>query len=302
MFGMGLHSEATEAGAPLVRAHRAAWAVFLTMAGTTMTFQVYHAVTAGQMRWELAWLYGIVPLSIAVGVLEFASKWRNSAGQWGAYLVTAGAMYLSAAATGTVTAHAAPPHAELLFGVLLDGAALLAIRFILSGPKAADAVAAATAREAALRAQAEALRAELDTARAAHDADRRTLAAVQEEAALRPVVQAERDEARTALDTLQAELATAEAARTAAERQAAQAEAKTARLDRKLGGNGTRNAGAGDRKPSVPNDVDARAEALRIHAEKPDITGRELGELCGKSERWGQLRKQEFGRHVTQGN
>jgi hypothetical protein len=51
----------------------------------------------------------------------------------------------------------------------------------------------------------------------------------------------------------------------------------------------------------VPSDVDLRAEALSILVAEPGITGAALGARLGKSERWGQLRKQEFGAPVTDG-
>lgn len=175
MTSMGTHEHQAEghhqaAGRPLRRAHAAAWTVFLAMAGTTMAFQVFHAVSRGEMPWPLAVLYGTVPLMISIGVLEFASTWGLPWAQAVAYLVTGGAMFLSAAATGTVTAHAAPAHAELLFGALMDAAALLAIHFIMNGPRAAGAVAAVAAREAQLLAAADAERAAREEAARAHAA------------------------------------------------------------------------------------------------------------------------------------
>lgn len=140
---MGQHSldeVRAAAGAPLRRAQGAARFTFIFMAATTISFQTYHSVKTGQMPWPLAVLYGIAAFILAITVLEFA----RHCGPWvkaGAYVLTAGAMYLSASATGDVTVRAAPPHAQLLFGFLLDGAAILAIYFIFNGPGAAQAVA-----------------------------------------------------------------------------------------------------------------------------------------------------------------
>lgn len=156
------------AARPLRRGRAAAWLVFLGMAGTTMAFQTYHSLHNGQMPWPLAYLYGIVPLGISIGVLIFAAVWPSKAGRAGAYLITAGAMYMSASATGAVTLHASSPHAELLFGFLLDGAALLAIRFIFDGPTAANAVAEVARREAELTGSVTAAREALDRAVAEH--------------------------------------------------------------------------------------------------------------------------------------
>jgi hypothetical protein len=186
MSGMAKHSDA---GTPLRRAHFAAWAVFLGMAGTSMTFQVYHAVTAGDMAWELAALYGTAPLAISIGVLEFTAAWRNLWAQLAAYAIAIGAMYESASATGAVTAHAGPSHAELVFGLILDAAALLAIAFIANGPTAAQAVAAVIRREAELLGAA---RAE----RAAREEAERTAAAT--EASLRVQLAEEQAAAGTA--------------------------------------------------------------------------------------------------------
>lgn len=140
------------AGAPMRRAYVAAWCVFVGMAVTSMTFQTFHAITVGQMAWPLAALYGIAPLAISIGVLEFTAGWELWA-KTGSYLIAGGAMYASASATGSVTEHAAAAHTELVFGLILDAAALLAIAYINHGPTAKQAVAAVARREAELVAE-----------------------------------------------------------------------------------------------------------------------------------------------------
>jgi hypothetical protein len=261
MASMGQHEAA---GTPLRRAHRAAWAVFLGMAGTTMTFQVYHAVTRGQMPWELAVLYGVVPLAISIGVLDFASKWHSALAQAGAYTVTAGAMFLSASATGAVTGHAAPSHGQLLFGGLMDAAALLAVRFIMSGPTAAQAVAAVVAREAELLRQRDAERSAREQAEAAGRAALTDLKA-RADAEL-----AKRDAAwREEMTALRAALGTAEEDLAAARSEAEKSVARVTVLERKLeasgrkrragnGGTGSGSrAGSGSRKPEAVPGPDA---------------------------------------------
>lgn len=156
-MGNGQHEAA---GAGLRRARAAAWIVTVVMGGTTMAFQVYHAVKFGHMPWPLAVLYGIVPLLIALLVLEIVAEWREApwAAKAAAYAIMATAMFLSASATGAVVLRAAPGHFSLLPGALLDAAELLAAFFILNGPSAAQAVAAVARREAELLARVDAER------------------------------------------------------------------------------------------------------------------------------------------------
>lgn len=199
----GKHSEHDAAGAPLRRAHFAAWAVFLGMAGTSMAFQVFHALKTGDMPGILAVLFGTMLLALSVGALEFSSKWPD-APRWyrpGAYLVIAGAMYLSASATGAVVVRAAPAHMSGLFGILMDAAALLAVHFIFSGPRASQAVAAVARREAELLARIDSERAvreqsEAAGQRAMSDLRSRAEAALSAERTARETAEAELENAR----------------------------------------------------------------------------------------------------------
>lgn len=269
MNAMGRHSSTAD----LRRALTAAWIVTVTMGTTTMVFQVYHSVTRGHLPWPLAGLYGIIPLALAMGVLKIISNWKAAGWQAKtvAFAIMIGSMFLSASATGEVILYAAPPHASLLFGAILDAAELLAAYFIMSGCTAAQAHGAAE-NEAALRAARDAAFAE---ARAANEAE---------------------------TGALRAALETAGTARQDAEQRAARAEAQAGALRRKRAPQGHRKPAANaDRKTTrtrVPNDVDARAEALRILAGEPGITGKELGLRLGMSERWGQARKREYAGHV----
>ncbi len=259
MAGMGTHSDA---GRPLRRAHFAAWFTFTFMAGTTMAFQTYHSVETGQMPWPLAVLYGIGAFILAISVLEFA-RHAPPAVRAGAYALTAGAMYLSASATGDVTRHAAPPHAELLFGLLMDGAALLAIHFILNGPRAADAVSAAAAREAVLRAEANAER----SARQAAEAN-----AARAERELRAEWNAERETERQANEAasvrLARELEEARAAgrREANARQRADAELAAARAELAASEAGRQAAEAGLRATGTAQDEAATRTERQVGA------------------------------------
>lgn len=161
----------------------------------------------------------------------------------------------------------------------------------------AEIEAARAERETALRQAQEAAQAAAESAAQISAMGERQAEADRELAELRGNVSA-LEEARDTTETALAE----------ATRRAEGAEAKAERLTRKLGPNsGTgrnRNSGAKDSAKSrttVPNDVDARAQALSILLQEPGITGKELGERCGRGERWGQLRKSELAGHVADG-
>lgn len=156
MSRMGTHSAGK--GGPLRRAWLSAWTVAISMAATTMGFQVYHALKWGHEPWGVAYPVGIVPLLISLCILEIVAEWRDAPG-WvkaGAYAIMGGSMFLSASSTGKVVLASSPPHMSLLFGLLLDGAALLAVHFILNGPRKADERAAAEAARQAAADRAEA--------------------------------------------------------------------------------------------------------------------------------------------------
>lgn len=229
-------------GGPLRRAWIAAWTVATTMAATTMGFQVYHALKWGHEPWGVAYPVGIVPLLISLCILEIVAEWRDAPG-WakaGAYAIMGGAMFLSASATGKVVLASSPPHMSLLFGLLLDGAALLAVHFILNGPRKADEQAAA---EAARRAAAE--RAEAGEAASL----RRQLADVSaQHAAGVSDLRARLDEALSALGE--------------ARRESAQALTRAEALQRKLDA-------ASDRKPRKPA---AAAKGKGDAAQDGDVT------------------------------
>lgn len=252
------------------RARVSAWLVFISMAGTTMSFQVYHSIKHGHMPVPLAVLYGVVPLLISMLVIEVVSGWHDAPKwiRWGAYLIIGGAMYLSAAATGAVVLRAAPDHSSLLFGLLLDGAAILAARFLMTAVKRAAAaeqaehVAALTAereRADAAEAAAEELRrtaAETASKTEAELADARRQAA---DATAR--AEAERDAARERVA-----VATGEADALRRELAEARRGNDDRKRDRKPGGSGTRKrapeTGNDDGAGEPPEDLDSEARVL----------------------------------------
>jgi hypothetical protein len=226
---MGKHSPTEAAGK---RARVCAWLVFISMAGTTMSFQVYHSIEHGHMPWPLAVLYGIVPLFISMLVIEFAS----GRAQWVAYLLMGGAMYLSAAATGSVVLRAAPTHSSLLFGLILDGAAILAARFLMTAVKRGASAELAAAQS--------------------------TLAGER----------SARLEAETELGSVRDELAKAVARTEALARKlAASGSGQGGNRKRKPAGSGSGNAGSGNSIPNqqpeeeideAPADLDSEAKVL----------------------------------------
>ena len=251
------------------RARVSAWLVFISMAGTTMSFQVYHSVERGHMPWPLAGLYGIVPLLISMLLIEVVSGWESAPEwiQWSAYLIIGGAMYLSASASGAVVLHAAPSHSSLLFGLLLDGAAILAARFLMTSAKTA-----ATAKR-------DTLEAELDAERLA-----------------RQSAEAERESARK-------DAADATAKAEAAARQLAGTKAGTKGDTSGERGTGTaapRKPGTAARKTAA-KDPEAQAAEILTHAEAelilaadPHISGSELGRRLGTTPGYGRTLKRKL--------
>lgn len=276
MTGMDQHSAAR--GGPLRRAWIAAWIVTLAMGGTTMAFQVYHSITRGQMPWPLAVLYGVVPLLIAILVLEIVAEWTQAPwpAKGAAYLIMGAAMFLSASATGAVVLRAAPPHFSLLPGALLDGAELLAAYFIMNGPRAADRAARAEAGRlaAAERAEADertALRAALEAAGAELDTVRGELAEA--------VATAEAEAAKAVTLARKLEAATARKRGTATGRKRA---AATGRKQEPVTGSAT----APETVPEGDADLDAEARVLRYLAEGKSAS--EAGRLAGVSDSRGR--------------
>lgn len=257
---MGKHSPAEAASR---RGRASAWAVFVSMAATTMSFQVYHSIEHGQMPWPLAVMYGVVPLLVSMLLIEVVSVWEG-APKWmqgAAYLIIGVAMFLSAAASGAVVLKAAPPHSSLLFGLLLDGAAILAARFLMTATKKAS-----DAQLAALRSAADA------------------------EHAARLAADAERDAMLRERDTARAEMAASVAreATLAEEVERLRADAEKPKPDR-------RKPDAGDDgTDSDADDIDVQAEALAILAAEPDISGSELGRRLGFQPSYGRTLKRKL--------
>jgi hypothetical protein len=173
----------------------AAWAVLLGMGGTTVTYNIFHAVHHGPMPKSLtlglALLYGIAPVFAAMCLSHLvAVRKGDKVMQRLAFAVMLGAMALSIGAVGAVVKPVAGPYFCWVFGAVLDAAALLALRMILGGyQRKADE---ATALEIAETAAADACR-EAGTARQeAADVAGKASALETELAAVRAALEAER--------------------------------------------------------------------------------------------------------------
>jgi hypothetical protein len=243
----------------------AAWLCLIIAGAATVTFNISHALHSG-MATTLGVVEGLVPVALAMVVSHLVATSR--AGKFlktVTFAVMIGAMALSVRATGAVVEPAAGS-LWWLFGAVVDTAALVALQVLLSLQSRAAQIASERAQsEAAAADERVTLRAQIAAA----------------QAALAPAI--ERAE--------NAERAAAEAAATADElaRKLAAADAKNARsrASRKRAA-APRSATAQERATKVPDDVDARAEALSVLAAEPDISGAQLGPRVGMSKRWGQ--------------
>jgi hypothetical protein len=128
-------------------------------------------------------------------------------------------------------------------------------------------------------------------------------AAADERTALRADLEAARAElagAHADLATARTELTRTAAKADAAERKLAAQKSKRTRAQAPA----ARRTKASDAAPHaapgtndrtmLPDDFDARTQALEIWLANPQISGKDLGEAVGMKERWGQLRKAEF--------
>jgi hypothetical protein len=118
---------------------KAAWTVLVGMGGASVAFNVYHAVhgdlhnSHGHLTVWLAVVFGLAPVGAAMGLSHIATCFRAGWYSVCTYGVMFGAMALSAGATADVVAPVAGPvFLRWLFPVVLDSAALLALKAIIS--------------------------------------------------------------------------------------------------------------------------------------------------------------------------
>lgn len=232
-----------------------AWAILLGMGAASITYNVVHAVHGGGFNIALALVYAITPVyGAALLSHQVAEHDGGKVMQAITFLLMLGAMALSIGATAAVLGPVAGSWMRWLFGVVADGAALVALRIILS-----DKSRKAKAAEVTETAHAQAAEVAAELAR----------------------VRQERD-------TVQAELAEVR------ERLGGEVQALTSALNKarnKARSSGQKPRASSSRNTTVPDDVDTQAEALRILEEEPGISGGALGRRLGKSERYGCMLK-----------
>jgi len=131
-------------------ARTAAWLVLIGAGVTTMSFNIWHAIHTG-MPLGLALLYGIAPVSLAMGLSHIVAAHKGGNFMKAVtFLVMVAAMVMSIGATSEVIKSAAGPELRWVFGAVIDAAALVALQVILSPESraAAKAVRNATASAA----------------------------------------------------------------------------------------------------------------------------------------------------------
>lgn len=264
------------AGAPLRRARASAWTVFWLTAGTSVLYNCYHALVDDRMPWYTGVPEGVLPLVVAIGVIEFSGAWRKNVPlQVAAWAVAAGAMAWSSVAINSVVSHG------WALGLIGDTAALAAMYFLLNGPTAAQAVAAVARREAELLAK-------IDAGRSAREDAEAVLRAERADLERRAMAEIEgRDRA----------LADAAEALALARSDTEKAVARVAVLERKLGGPARRSrtaparsgtASRPDAGTAPEDDLDLEARALKLLATNLDMSGAELAEKLGISAGYGR--------------
>lgn len=141
----------------------------------------------------------------------------------------------------------------------------------------------------------------------------RAHAEAQQEAQAEAAAADDRAALRAQLETARAETEAARLAASEAERRetesahaAAQAAEKAEKMAAQIAAEKAKRTRAKDPNPrgrkvpnvapdtTVPEDFDARTEALGVYLDNPKISGKDLGAAVGRGERWGQLRKAEF--------
>lgn len=130
----------------------AAWLVLISMGGTNLTFNIYHALQGADhghaLAIGLAFLYGVIPVAASLGLSHMVAAYEGSGWMRGiAFTVMVCAMSLSVEATAVTIKPVAGPEMCWVFPGVVDTAALVALRFVIGSLKKG-----APARPAASRA------------------------------------------------------------------------------------------------------------------------------------------------------
>jgi hypothetical protein len=253
----------------------AAWAVLVGMGGTSVTYNVYHAVHHGSMNLGLALLYGIAPVFAAALLSHIVAE--HDGGRFlqaVTFAVMLGAMTLSIGATASVVEPASGPWMQWLFGAVLDAAALVALRVILSGRKRkAEAVAAMEAAQGTL---SEAERIATEAAGSVAEAEQKAAQFEAELATTKAALEAERERRLPARNRRRssARKPAAASARNQAPEPAPEVTPEPAPVP------------VGSSAPEDVPDLDAEARILKYIAEGHSAS--KAGVLAGKSDSYGR--------------
>ena len=130
MLGMTPSHARTTAGTPGLGA---AWAILIGAGATSITYNVTHAVHGGALNVGLALVYGIAPVYVSALLSHVVAVHGGGKFMQGiTFVLMLGAMALSIGATAAVVQPVAGAWMQWLFGIVIDGAALVALRVILS--------------------------------------------------------------------------------------------------------------------------------------------------------------------------
>jgi hypothetical protein len=280
----------------------AAWAVLVGMGGTSVTYNVYHAVHHGSMNLGLALLYGIAPVFAAALLSHIVAE--HDGGRFlqaVTFAVMLGAMTLSIGATAAVVKPAAGPWMQWLFGAVLDAAALVALRVILTGRK--RKAEAAMAMEAAERTVAEAERIAAEAAGSVAEAEQKAAEIEAEALAAKDAVQAELTRVSTELAAANATVEALRSRRGSPRKSSRSSGRKRTTASPLNSGPSSPPETNGGSPPETESaaEADTEAQALMILAAEPDISGSKLGLRLGKSERYGCILKNKLAPASDQG-
>jgi hypothetical protein len=257
----------------------AAWSVLITMGSASAILQMWHATHFGHMPDILAVLEGLAPVGAAMGLSEVGARFDGGKTfRILAFGVMAGAMVLSADAIAAVLRPSEPAGTlgvamSWLFGLVLDAAALTCLWVLLTERGRRKATA---------------------NADEAFNTEQEVAAAVAEtEARVRAEAAGQITDLTTRVMELQGQISALKQRRTSGGKRprTSGVNKRPASPPNKTAVSPLNKADASGGETAVPEDVDTQAEALRILASEPDISGSELGRRLGKTQRYGCMLK-----------
>jgi hypothetical protein len=272
----GKHAqEATPGAKPASRAD--IWFVLVLTGGASAFLQMWHATHSGSTAGIVDGIVGLVPAATAIGLSHAVVSHKAAA--W-LRVITVAVMLAFMAAAASASASVVQPvemrDFNWVFSLALDAAELACVWLLLghSERKAAEAAAVVLAEKVAEQARTEA--AEASGKVAGLEAE---LARVSTELA----------EARGALEAQRARRVSGP------KRRRVSGPKRAAVSPPNSSTSSPPNADVvSPPETDVPEDVDTQAEALRILAAEPDISGSKLGLRLGKTERYGQMLKSKL--------